>query len=98
MFTRRANTPDLRMGNMAGDGDRFDVACDPLSIPNDVITPLPDPLICMPSGISLLRTSLVLRRRVSPRFASQLHYSNNGAGEPVGTDKGSRPLLRKFKQ
>lgn len=86
------------MGNMAGDGDRFDVACDPLSIPNGPITPLSDPLICMPSGISLLRTSPNLRRLVSPRFASQLHCSNNGAGGPVGTDKDSRPPLRKFKQ
>ena len=86
-------TPDNRMGNMAGDGDRYDVACDPLSIPNDVITPLPEPLVCMPSGISLLRASPNLRRRVSPRFASQRHYSNNGVGRPVGIDKGTGPPL-----
>ena len=32
---------------MAGDGERYDGACDPLSIPNDVITPLYHPLICL---------------------------------------------------
>lgn len=81
------------MGNMAGDGVRFDVACDPLSIPNGPITPLPEPLICLSSRVPTLRTSLNLRRRVSPRFASQLHCSNNGADGPAGTDKGSRPPL-----
>jgi len=74
---------------MAGDGERFDVACDPLSIPNGPITPLPEPLICLPFRVSLLRTSLNLRRRISPGFASQLHCSNNGASGPAGIDKDS---------
>lgn len=83
---------------MAGDGERFDVACDPLSIPNGPITPLPEPLICLPSRVPTLRTSLNLRRRDSPGFASQRHCSNNGVRGSVGTDKGSRPTLRKFER
>ena len=83
---------------MAGDGERYDGACDPLSIPNDVITPLYHPLICLLSRVFTLRASPNLRRRVSPRFASQRHDSNNCVGGRVGTDKGSRPPLRKRKQ
>jgi len=82
-------TPDNRMGNMAGDGDRYDVACDPLSIPNDVITPLLEPLICLPSRAPTLRTSQDLRRRDRIEFPPSLTIS---VPVMVGTKVMTRPM------
>ena len=76
---------------MAGDGERFDGRVIRSPSPNGPITPLPNPLICLASSVSTLRTTLNLRRRVSPRFASQFHHLNNGARGSVGIDKGSHP-------